>query len=132
MSRNHRIKKSIFRIIDIKWNGLCLSFMAILYGFTIFMRPEILETYKVYAMIREITDNHKIGIIFIILGIGKLIGIIKNNKKIKKFSVQGLLFLWLLFTISFFITPPPNTVWILGVTNIFLAIGAVKEDKFFE
>lgn len=115
-------------IIVLKWESLALAITSVIYGAQIFIHPEIMDTYKVYSLIRDIFDAHLIGGIFVVLGSMKLIGIWTNYSLLKKLSLRGLTFLWLLFLIAFVITPPPNTVWVLAFNMIFLIVGVTIKE----
>lgn len=118
----------MWKIIILKWDSIVLSISSILYGMQIILFPDILQTYRVYELIREIFDNRIIGTAFVLLGLMKLAGILTSNGKMKSLAIRGLLFVWLLFFISFLVTPPPNTVWVYALTMVALAIGASTKE----
>lgn len=115
-------------LIILKWDSLVLSVVSILYGMMLLFYPQILQGYRVYDLIDEIFDNQFIGAVFIILGLLKLVGIWINNKKIKHGSLIMLATVWSVFSVSFLLTPPPNTVWTFSLGMAALAFGiALKE-----
>lgn len=115
-------------IIILKWDSLVLSIVSVLYGSMLLIYPQILQGYRVYDLIDDIFDNYFIGTVFIILGCLKLLGIWLNNKKIKHTSLILLATVWSVFSVSFLITPPPNTVWTFSLGMAALAFGiALKE-----
>lgn len=115
-------------IIILKWDSLVLSIVSVLYGSMLLIYPQILQGYRVYDLIDDIFDNYFIGAVFIILGCLKLLGIWINNKKIKHTSLILLATVWSVFSVSFLITPPPNTVWTFSLGMAALAFGiALKE-----
>lgn len=118
-----------WRTILLKWDSLVLSGGCILYGMQLFVYPTILQEYKVYQLIREIFDHRVIGAIFIFLGISKIVGIIFDNRILKKVTMRGILFVWLLFMIAFRITPPPNTVWITAFMAFMLGLGIIMKEE---
>ncbi|MBC9703292.1 MAG: hypothetical protein H9W83_12455 [Leuconostoc sp.] len=113
-----------------KWDSLLLSFTTILYAFQIVMFPHILERYQVYQIIDEYFNRFEIAGIFLILAILKLIGVFTNNTKIRRFSLVGLASFWMLFSVSFLFSSPPNTMWILSGSLSFLAIGIAYRENF--
>lgn len=116
------------QIIILKWDSLVLSITSILYGITLHMNEGILINYKVYALIQKIFDNHAISLVFITLGVTKLISIFLNNNKLKRISLIGLSAIWMVFCVSFVLSPPVNTVWIFSLSMALLAFGiALKE-----
>ena len=119
----------MWRLILLKWDSFVLAIGSIVYGLQLYLQPTILQNYKVYELIREIFDNRVIGVVYIALGILKLIGIATNNKIIKLISLRGLLFVWLLFVVAFLITPPPNTVWIMALMSFSLGLGIVLREE---
>lgn len=115
-------------VLILKLDSIAVALGSILYGVQILLHPTIMETYKIYVLIRELFNNQVLGAFFILLGTLKIIGIAINNKLMKQIAIRGLLFLWLLFFIAFIITPPPNTVWVYAFLMVFLSVGAsVKE-----
>ena len=115
-------------LITLKLDSLVVSLTSILFGMQLILYPHILQTYKIYTLIRELFDNTVIGLSFIILGLAKLIGIWLNNKTLKRLSIRGLLFLWLVFFIAFLISPPPNTVWVYSLAMVVLATGSAFKE----
>lgn len=115
-------------VLILKLDSIAVALGSILYGVQILLYPSIMETYKIYVLIRELFNNQVLGAFFILLGALKIIGIAINNKLMKQIAIRGLLFLWLLFFIAFIVTPPPNTVWVYAFIMVFLSVGAsVKE-----
>ena len=119
----------MWRLILLKWDSFVLAIGSIVYGLQLYLQPTILQNYKVYELIRQIFDNRLIGFIFIFLGAVKLIGIWLNNEIVKKLAMRGLLFVWLLFMVSFIITPPPNTVWIMELMASSLGLGIIIREE---
>lgn len=117
------------KVAGIRSDGIALSCFSVIYGVTIYVYPKILEEYQVYGMIRDVFDSHKIGLVFIVLGLGKLIGIATNMKWLRTISLRLLTFLWTFFLIAFIITPPPNSVWIMAALFIYLIYQATREEK---
>lgn len=119
----------MWQLIILKWDSFVLAIGSMLYGIQLYVYPNILQDYKVYQLIREMFDHRFIGLIFVIFGLLKLIGVITNNQRIKVISVRVLIFLWLLFMVSFLITPPPNTVWIMGLMGASLGLGIIIREE---
>ena len=119
----------MWRLIVLKWDSLVLAIGSILYGIQLYVHPNILQNYKVYHLIREMFNHRIIGLIFIIAGLMKLIGVIIDSPRIKFLSVRVLIFLWLLFMVSFILTPPPNTVWIMALMATSLGLGTIIKEE---
>lgn len=124
--------KSIFirlaRILILKWYSIGLSFVSIAYGFILFKYPSIVQSYEVYQKIDDFFDHKLLSLAFIILGVMKLLGVIVNNKMLKRISLSLLLGLWLVLGTSFLFSDLPNTVTVLALGNAWLALGiAVRE-----
>lgn len=117
------------KIVSLRSDGVALSVFSMIYGITIYTFPTILETYQVYAMVRAVFDSHKIGALFIALGLAKLIGIAWDLKWLRMIALRILTFLWMFFLFAFIITPPPNSVWIMAMIFLYLIYEATKEEK---
>jgi len=116
-------------LITLKLDSLVVATTSILYGIQLMLYPHILQTYNVYTVIRDLFDNTVIGVAFVVFGLAKLLGIVINNPLLKKASIRGLLFLWLVFFIAFLISPPPNTVWVYSLAMVILATGTVFKEE---
>ena len=115
--------------VILKWDSFVLAIGSILYGLQLYVYPSILENFAVYQVIREMFDHKSIGLLFMVAGLMKLVGIITNNSRIKFLSVRVLIFLWLLFMVSFLITPPQNTVWIMAFMALSLGLGIIIREE---
>ena len=116
MNRFQRFKE----IILLKRASVIVIVGSFLYGMQLFRHPEILDQYRVYAMIRELFSGRQIGSIFLILSLIKAYGVVTNSRFAKTISRTSLMFLWCLFLGAFLISPPPNTVWILAFVMVSL------------
>ena len=119
----------MWRLIVLKWDSYVLAIGSILYGLQLYIHPTILENFAVYQIIREMFDHKSIGLLFMVAGLMKLVGITLNRARIKFLSVRMLMFLWLLFMVSFLITPPPNTVWIMSLMATSLGLGIIIREE---
>lgn len=118
----------MWKVLVLKWDSLILSLVSIIYGVQLLLYPDILQSYKVYRLIDGMFDQKLISLTFVILGLMKLLGVVLNKKILKRFSLTTLSFLWMVFAISFLISPPANTVWIFSIAMALLAFGiALKE-----
>ena len=116
MNKFQRFKE----IILLKRASVIVIVGSLLYGMQLFRHPEILDQYRVYAMIRELFSGRQIGLVFVVLALVKAYGVFTNTRFAKTFSRTALMFLWSLFLGAFLISPPPNTVWILAFVMVSL------------
>lgn len=117
------------KIIILKWDSILLGVTSIVYGITLFVNGNILITYQLYRLIDKIFNHYDIGLIFVALGLLKIIGIWKDIELLKRVALTGLTALWAIFSVSFMLTPPANTVWIFSLSLALLAFGiALKGD----
>ena len=107
-------------ILILKRASVIVIVGSFLYGMQLFRHPEILDQYRVYAMIRELFDGRQIGLSFVILSLIKAYGVFTNSRFSKTISRTVLMFLWCLFLGAFLISPPPNTVWIFAFVMVSL------------
>ena len=116
MNKFQRFKE----IILLKRASVIVIVGSFLYGMQLFRHPEILDQYRVYAMIRELFSGRQIGFVFVILALVKAYGVFTDSRFAKTISRTLLMFLWSLFLGAFLISPPPNTVWILAFVMVSL------------
>ena len=107
-------------IILLKRASVIVVVGSFLYGMQLFRHPEILDQYRVYAMIRELFSGRQIGLVFVILALVKAYGVFTDSRFAKTISRTVLMLLWCLFLGGFLISPPPNTVWILAFVMVSL------------
>lgn len=107
-------------ILILKRASVVVIVSSFLYGMQLIRHPDILNQYRVYAMIRELFDGREIGFVFVALSLIKTYGILTNSWRAKTLSRTSLMFLWSLFLGAFLISPPPNTVWIFAFTMVSL------------
>ena len=119
----------MWQLVILKWDSFVLAVGSVLYGLQLYVYPSILENFTVYQIIREMFDHKSIGLLFMVAGLMKLVGTMTNNSRIKFLSVRVLIFLWLLFMVSFLITPPQNTVWIMAFMALSLGLGIIIREE---
>ena len=56
-------------LITLKLDSFVVASTSILYGLQLILYPHILQTYKIYAVIRDLFDNTAIGVAFVVFGI---------------------------------------------------------------
>ena len=119
------------KIIILKWDSIVLGITSIVYGLTLYLNPGILKTYQLYQIIDEIFDNHyvTVAVAFVVLGAIKLIGVVKSSKPLKRISIIGLTAFWSIFSVSFMMTPPTNTVWIFSLAMALIAFGIALKGE---
>ena len=125
----YKVGEEMKKIIILKWDSIILGITSIVYGLTLYINSDILKTYQLYQIIDKIFDNHSISIAFMVLGSIKLIGVIKNSRPLKRISVIGLTAFWSIFSVSFMMTPPTNTVWIFSLAMALIAFGIALKGE---
>ena len=124
-----RLHDKFKRLILLKWDSFVLSLATIAYGLQLFTHPKILESYEVYQLIDGMFDQRFISLVFVLLGFLKLVGILINNRKLKRVALSCLTGFWVLFAVSFLLSEPPNTIWIFSTSMALLSFGiALKES----
>lgn len=97
------------------------------YGFQLLLQPDILLHYAWYELIKTIIYAHAIGLLFMLLPIGIIIGYLTTDRFIMLAASGALILLWGILTLSYLIAPPPNTVWLFTSLMVYLTYSmAVK------
>ena len=117
------------KIIILKWDSIVLGITSIVYGLTLYLNPGILKRYQLYQIIDEIFGIHYVALAFVVLGAIKLIGVVKSSKSLKRISIIGLTAFWSIFSVSFMMTPPTNTVWIFSLAMALIAFGIALKGE---
>ena len=124
-----KVGEEMKKIIILKWDSIILGITSIVYGLTLYINSDILKTYQLYQIIDKIFDNHSVSIAFMVLGTIKLIGVIRNSRLLKRVSIIGLTAFWSIFSVSFMMTPPTNTVWIFSLAMALIAFGIALKGE---
>lgn len=118
----------MFKKLVLKGDSFILSVGTILYGLQLLIHPRILTTYEVYQILNGMFDERIISILFIALGLLKIIGLVYDLKKIKRISLSLMAGLWLIFSVTFILSEPPNTIWLLSLMMALFSVNiAVRE-----
>lgn len=126
---NNHQKKQIRRIIEyekIKTLLYPTIIFTFIYGFWIAIFPNILQTYSVYHYIRAIFEPWEVGGLFMALSTGILLAFHFNWRWTILILTNALLMLWSMFTVSFLITTPPNTVWLYAIIMTYFSFSLVR------
>ena len=127
MSEAHKAEvHKVIRSEKVKVLLYPVAFFALVYGIWISIQPTILRNYDVYRLISNIVEPYQIGGIFIALSVGMLVSYWLSNRKLLFTFTMLLMIIWSVFTVSFIISPPPNTVWLLSATWMYFSFELVR------
>lgn len=123
---NKQIVHKVIRREKVKVLLYPTAFFALLYGVWISIFPNILNHHSVYNLISNILEPYQIGGIFIFLATVILGSYWMNQRKLLFISTLILLSLWSAFTVSFLLSSPPNTIWLLSATWVYFSFELVR------
>lgn len=103
-----------------------VAMFALVYGLWISIQPSILRNYDVYRLISNILEPYQIGGIFVALAVGMLVSYWLRSRRLLFTFTMILMIIWSVFTVSFVISPPPNTVWLLSATWMYFSFELVR------
>ena len=103
-----------------------VAMFALVYGIWISVQPSILRNYDVYRLISNILEPYQIGGIFIALAVGMIVSYWLRSRRLLFAFTMILMIIWSVFTVSFVISPPPNTVWLLSATWTYFSFELVR------
>lgn len=127
MSEAHKAEvHKVIRSEKVKVLIYPVAFFALVYGIWISIQPTILRNYDVYRLISNIVEPYQIGGVFIALSVGMLVSYWLSNRKLLFTFTMILMIIWSVFTVSFVISPPPNTVWLLSATWMYFSFELVR------
>lgn len=107
--------------------SMLLSIGSITYGIQLTRHPSILRTFSIYQTIVSVLNYRLVGLVFIVLGILKLVGLVFNIQKLRRYSLVAFTYIWSFFGISLFFSEPKNTVWVLS--GIMAVLSLVIADR---
>lgn len=127
MSDQHKqVVNKVIRNEKVKVLLYPTALFAFVYGMWISVQPSILKEYDVYKIISGIVEPYQIGGIFIVLSVIIFMSYWFNQRNLLFVSTMLLMVIWSVFTMSFIISPPPNTVWLLSATWTYFSFELVR------
>lgn len=96
------------------------------YGLILFIYPGILENYSVYQYVDEVMNPKVASIIFVVLSALMIAAYLAKVKSLLRIITSLLIAIWFIFAVSFFISPPPNTIWIFSSLMVYLTINIAR------
>ena len=127
MSEAHKAEvHKVIRSEKVKVLLYPVAMFALVYGLWISIQPSILRNYDVYRLISNILEPYQIGGIFIALAIGMFVSYWLRSRRLLFTFTMLLMIIWSVFTVSFVISPPPNTVWLLSATWMYFSFELVR------
>lgn len=129
MHVNEKYKKEVKHILKIEKLRLVLYPLVVstfLYGVWMFSFSSIMGTFKVYDFITPFVNNYQVGSIFMLLSIIMMLSFKFRKRSLFLFMCLISLAIWSMFTVSFLMSPPPNTIWILSALLSYLSFILIK------
>lgn len=126
LEEGREIAHKIIRKEKIKVLIYPVSIFAFIYGAWLTIHPQILETYKVYEIISNILTSAQVGGAFMVVSATLITAFRLGHRRATLFLSMILLCMWSVFTFSFIVTVPPNTVWILALTWTYFSFELVR------
>ena len=124
--KNKQVVNGVIRSEKVKVLLYPTALFAFIYGVWISVQPSILRNYDVYNLISSIVEPYQIGGLFIAIATVIFMSYWLNQSKLLFTASMLLLILWSVFTVSFVISPPPNTVWLLSATWTYFSFELVR------
>ena len=124
--RNKQVVNKVIRNEKVKVLLYPVAFFALIYGMWISVQPSILRNYDVYNLISNLVEPYQIGGLFIVIATVIFMSYWLNQRKLLFIAAMSLLVIWSVFTVSFVISPPPNTVWLLSATWTYFSFELVR------
>lgn len=121
------LRKAI-SVLILKWHGIGLSLVSIIYGARLYLNLSTLNHEVVYDRISSLFDLRLIALAFVTAGLVKLIGIILNRKRLRVAGVISLAVLWSVMGVTYM--PTPNTIAILAMGCAWSAYGILIREDF--
>lgn len=128
---NNEKKKGLGVVSNAKRYGRStrLALLTVVYGLWLQLSQGVLVRYLIYQLLQDLISPQAIAMTFVFVGVGSLIGIAIGIKEVKALFSTMTTVLWSTWAISFFITPPPNSVWIFSAFIAYLSYEAIWVDR---
>lgn len=119
--------KFIIQIIK-KWEIIVVSLLAIFFGLTLLIQPDIFVKYQTYEIFRWWFKSWTAGSIFVFAGAFKLFALASGNKRLQHFALYFLVGVWLFSGASFHVSSTHNTIFMFNYANAIIAVGNVLKE----
>lgn len=126
LEEGREIAQKVIRREKIKVLIYPVTIFAFIYGAWLTIHPQILENYKVYEMISNILTSAQVGGAFMVVSAALIVSFRLGYRRATLLLSMVLLCMWSVFTFSFIVTVPPNTVWILALTWTYFSFELVR------
>lgn len=130
ISEARKIIKKTKKFVRAHYYSFLLAIGSLVYGIQLMRFSHILATFSIYQNIIELIDYRFVGTIFIILSAVKLIGLIFNIQRLRRYSLVAFTYVYSFFSLSLLFSEPQNTVWIFALIMAFLAYGISDRGDF--
>lgn len=118
------------RFIRNHYYSFLFSIGSLVYGIQLMRHSHILATFSIYQSIIELVDYRFVGVIFIVLAVAKLIGLIFDFQRLRRYSLVAFTYVYSFFGLSLLLSEPQNTVWVFALIMAFLAYGISVRGDF--
>ena len=130
ISEARELAKKTKKFVRSHYFSFLLAIGSLVYGVQLMRYPHILATFSIYQNIVELIDYRFVGVIFIILSAAKLVGLIFNIQRLRRYSLVAFTYVYSFFSLSLLFSEPQNTVWIFALIMAFLAYGISDRGDF--
>lgn len=120
--------RKVISILYLKWHGIGLSVVSILYGVRLYLNIDTLNHEALYDRISSLFDLRLVSAFFVTAGFIKLLGIILNRNRLRIAGVTSLAVLWSVMGVTYL--PTPNTIAILAIGCAWTAYGVLIREDF--
>lgn len=128
MSAIHTLVRKVIPIILLKWHGIGLSLVSILYGLRLILNYHVLNYEMIYDKLSQVIDLRFIAAAFILAGVIKLLGIASNQRHLRVIGVVALAVLWTVMSAAYL--PTPNTIAVLAIGCAWHSYGILIREDF--
>lgn len=112
----------MWAFITERWSSYIFSLTSIGYGLLLYFNPSLLTQNDAYEFMNRALNflgGRGLGVIFIVLGLGKLVGTSFDLRPLRLITLFLLLSLWLMLVFVFgmqFIQGTPNAGWLFTLS----------------
>lgn len=126
---SEKTKKHVNNILNhekIKVLLIPVTGVTILYGFQLLLAPDILLVYDLYYLVQNVINPNSIGLLCMLLSLGMITGFATKNRGLLLGSAIVTVMFWTMLTVGLFVSPPPNTDYILSGLMVYLTFSLAR------
>lgn len=111
-----------------------LVYVTMSQGFRLYYHPSTMSRFDYAAVVDRIMERtsfhpYTLAVIFCTIALIKLVGLLTQNIKIRRFGIISMFVLWTTYGVSFLLSQPPNSTALFSSAYALIAFGLALRER---